>query len=156
MNRLKITIFNSKKSFHYRIFSDFQYVILRNPSNLCSEFRFYTISFQVEHKSRKTKFRAQIDLPLGKDLPLGGQIRFLQAGKPPTTDLQLSERLASLGIMGAQLSAPLKPPIHHSTIILRELRGYLTWAPKEMEIKFSQCTVCAWSHREFFMTVMIL
>ena len=34
------------------------------------------------------------------------------------TDLQLSERLASLGISGAQLRAPLKPPIHHSTVAL--------------------------------------
>ena len=34
------------------------------------------------------------------------------------SDVQLSERLASLGIMGAQLRAPLKPPVHHSTIIL--------------------------------------
>ena len=32
---------------------------------------------------------------------------------------QLSERLASLGIRGAQLRAPLKPSVHHSTIVLR-------------------------------------
>ena len=49
--------------------------------------------------------------------------------------MQLSERLASLGIRGAQLRAPLKPPVHHSTIVLRGLI-----MGKEMEIKFSQCT----------------
>ena len=45
----------------------------------------------------------------------------VQTGKPPPTDLQLSESLASLGIMGAQLRPPLKSPVHHSTIILRGL-----------------------------------
>ena len=40
--------------------------------------------------------------------------------KQQRSDVQLSERLASLGIMGAQLRAPLKPPVHHSTIILRK------------------------------------
>ena len=35
---------------------------------------------------------------------------------------------------------PEIPRTHQSTIVLRELRGYLTWAPKEMEIQFSQCT----------------
>ena len=38
--------------------------------------------------------------------------------------VQLSERLASLGIMGAQLRVPLKHPVHHSTIILRGLRNW--------------------------------
>ena len=36
---------------------------------------------------------------------------------------------------GGPIEGPLKPPVHHSTIILRGLRGYL----KEMEIQFSQC-----------------
>ena len=35
-----------------------------------------------------------------------------------TRKLQLSERLASRGIMGAQLRAPQKSPVHHSTIIV--------------------------------------
>ena len=33
-----------------------------------------------------------------------------------------SERLASLGIMGAQFRARLKPPVHHCTIVLRGMR----------------------------------
>ena len=60
--------------------------------------------------------------------------KFPRQEKRHRSDLWLSERLASLGIMAAQLRAPLKPPVHHSTIILRGLRGYLTWVPKEMEI----------------------
>ena len=46
----------------------------------------------------------------------------------------LAERLTSLGIRGAQLRAPLKPPVHHSTIVLSELRGFLCWAPKELYV----------------------
>ena len=36
--------------------------------------------------------------------------------KHHSSDLSPSERLATLGIMRAQLRAPLKPPIHHSTL----------------------------------------
>ena len=39
MNKLKITIFNSKKSFHHQTFPYFGYAILCSPSNLCCEFR---------------------------------------------------------------------------------------------------------------------
>ena len=41
------------------------------------------------------------------------------------SDVKLSERLASLGIMGTQLRTPPEIPIHHSTIIL----GALNWSP---------------------------
>ena len=37
------------------------------------------------------------------------------------SDVEFSETLASLGIIGAQFWAPLKPAVHHSTIVLREL-----------------------------------
>ena len=40
--------------------------------------------------------------------------------KQQRSGVQLSERLASLGIMWAQLRASLKPPVHYSTIILRK------------------------------------
>ena len=39
--------------------------------------------------------------------------------KQQRSDVQLSERLASLGIRGTQLRAPLKPPVHHCTIVGR-------------------------------------
>ena len=48
MNKLKITIFNSKKSFHHQIFADFGYVILRRPSSLCCEFRLSLFLFQLK------------------------------------------------------------------------------------------------------------
>ena len=41
------------------------------------------------------------------------------------SDVQLSDRLACEGIMGEQLRVPLKFPVHHSTIVLRGLRGIL-------------------------------
>ena len=41
----------------------------------------------------------------------------------PRSGVQLSERLAFLGIMGAQLRAPLKLPEHLGTIVLRGLGG---------------------------------
>ena len=43
------------------------------------------------------------------------------------TGLALSMRLASLGIIGAQLRASLKPPVHHSTIVLSGLRGSINF-----------------------------
>ena len=46
-----------------------------------------------------------------------------QAEKQQRSDVQLSERLASLGIMGDQLRAPLKPPLHHCTTVLSGLKG---------------------------------
>jgi len=48
--------------------------------------------------------------------------------KQQRSDAQLSERLASLGIIGAQLRVPLKPSVHHNTIVLRGLRGAFNWA----------------------------
>ena len=39
-----------------------------------------------------------------------------------------TERLASLGNIGAQLRAPISTPVHHSTIVLRGLRGALNLA----------------------------
>ena len=45
--------------------------------------------------------------------------------KQSQSDVQLSERLASLGIMRAQLRAHLKSPVHRSTIVLRGLKGVL-------------------------------
>ena len=39
------------------------------------------------------------------------------------TWLQKQQRLMCLGMMGDQLRAPLNPPTHHSTIVLRGLRG---------------------------------
>ena len=38
--------------------------------------------------------------------------------KQQWSGVQLSERLASLGVMGVQLRAPLKLPVHHCTIVL--------------------------------------
>ena len=35
---------------------------------------------------------------------------------------------------GGPIEGLPEPPVHHSTTVLRALRGYLTWAPKEMEI----------------------
>ena len=42
--------------------------------------------------------------------------------KQQRSDVQLSERLASLGIMGDLLRAPLKHPVHHNTIIQRKYK----------------------------------
>ena len=57
-------------------------------------------------------------------------------------DVNLSERLASFGIMGIQIMATLKPSIHHITIVLRGLRGVLNWAvimPKDSSLSDSEC-----------------
>ena len=45
--------------------------------------------------------------------------------KKPQSDVELSKRLASLGIMGAQLRAPLKPLGHQTSMVLRGLWGPL-------------------------------
>lgn len=45
------------------------------------------------------------------------------------SDVQQSERLAYLGIMEVQLRALLKLPIHHSTIVFRDLREILNCVP---------------------------
>ena len=44
-------------------------------------------------------------------------------------DVQLSERLASLGIEGGQFRGPWYPPDHHNAIVLRGFRGALDWVP---------------------------
>ena len=50
--------------------------------------------------------------------------RALQKKKAtPRLDVQLSERLASLNVM----ASTLKSLIHHSTMVLRDLRGLSTW-----------------------------
>ena len=53
-NKLKITISNSKKRSHYRIFTDFGNVFLRSPSNLCCEFSistyYWTLSLIFQSK----------------------------------------------------------------------------------------------------------
>ena len=66
--------------------------------------------------------------------------------KKARSDLQLSERLASLGIMGDQLRATLKPPVHHRAIVLRGLRGALHWflhyaERRQSNVKFSSLSV---------------
>ena len=64
--------------------------------------------------------------------------------KQHRSDLQLSERLASLGILGAQLRFPLKPPIHHITIILRDFRRALNWVPimpSNVSLSDSECDI---------------
>ena len=38
---------------------------------------------------------------------------------------------------GGAIEGPLKPPVHHSTIELRGLKGYLTWAKGNGNIVFS-------------------
>ena len=45
--------------------------------------------------------------------------------KRQRSNVYLSERLASLGIMGPAL---LKPHVHHSIMVLRGLKGVLNWA----------------------------
>ena len=43
------------------------------------------------------------------------------------SDVQLPERLASLGIMGTQLRASLKPLTHHGSMVWRGFRRALIW-----------------------------
>ena len=50
-------------------------------------------------------------------------------GEQQPSDVSLSGRLASLGIMEDQLRVFLKPYVHHSTIVLRGLRGALIGPP---------------------------
>ena len=48
---------------------------------------------------------------------------FTRMEKLQRSDVKLSERLASLGIMGEVIEGPLKSPVHHNTIVLRDLKG---------------------------------
>ena len=43
--------------------------------------------------------------------------------------VQLSERLASLGSLGAQLRTLVKPFKHHNNMLLRGLKGAFNWTP---------------------------
>ena len=62
--------------------------------------------------------------------------------------LKDAERLASLGIVGAQLRVPLKPPVYYSTIVLRGLRGAFNWIPIFQEKLVSRTVnVSFWSLR---------
>ena len=52
------------------------------------------------------------------------------------------QTLASLGIMGVELRASLKPPVHHSTVILRDLNIGLNWSPimpRNARFSYSEC-----------------
>ena len=46
----------------------------------------------------------------------GNTVFSVYSQKQQWSDVQLSERLASLGIMGTQLRVPLKPPVYHCTM----------------------------------------
>ena len=50
---------------------------------------------------------------------MGANRQQLTEKKQQRSDLQLSERLTCLGIMGDQLRAPLKSPVQHITIKLK-------------------------------------
>ena len=85
------------------------------------------MDFHLFQKIEKKTLTRIISHSMGKEM----EIQFSQCRQEnrQRQTYQLSERLASLGIMGAQLRAPLKHPVHHSTIILRK---------KEMETQFTQ------------------
>ena len=61
-----------------------------------------------------------------------------------TISVQLSDRLASFGIIGNQLRAHLGPRYHHGTMISRGSRGGLNWAPitpRGVRLSNSRCNV---------------
>ena len=61
-----------------------------------------------------------------------------QTEKKHRSGVQLSDRLTSLGITGEKLRAPLKPHIHHSTIVLRGLRRTQNWTLITREMPVSR------------------
>ena len=64
--------------------------------------------------------------------------------KQPRLDLQLSESLASLGIMGDLWSAPWNSRTSQHSIILRGLSGTLNWVlliPRDASLSYSQCEI---------------
>ena len=65
--------------------------------------------------------------------------------KQHRSDVQLSERLASLSNHGGQLRAP----VHHSTMVFRGLRGILNWAPSMSKDASLSDTECEFFHWEF-------
>ena len=71
--------------------------------------------------------------------PICTQETYLQTGSPKRSDVQLSERLESLGIMGEQERVPLNPWI---SMITRGSRGTLLGPPlcrETSSVSGSQC-----------------
>ena len=61
-------------------------------------------------------------------------ISLLTLGKQQRSHVQLSERLASVDIMGDQVRVSLKLPVHHNTVVLNGLRGVPTYAEKRQSL----------------------
>ena len=83
--------------------------------------------------------------------PIYNQLASLWLQKQPKSDAQLSEGLASLGIIEVQLKALLRPSGHHSSIALRVSRGFFNQSsimPRDASLAHRQC--------EFFLSRVLV